>query len=238
MNLVRRIHPTAWLLAGGLLVGLTLAGTASAWLLHPATPVAREVRDLFYKAVLVTSFFFLVAEILLLVAVIRFRARPGVPAATFHENLRLEIVWTAIPTLAMIFLASPTFTTLKYMDTVPRSDLTIEVVGHQWFWEYRYPKYGVIFANEPLVIPAGKIVAADVTSIDVVHSWFVPDFGVKLDANPGRVNHTWFQVDKPGRYGGQCAELCGVLHAEMLITVNVVAPEEFERWIEQKKRGA
>ncbi len=240
MNRLNRIRP--WLLPGmivaGLVAGLTTAGPAFAWLLHPVTPVAHEVRDLFYKAVVVTSFFFLLAEFLLLIAVLKFRAKPGVPAATWHENVRLEIVWTAIPALAMVILSGPTFTTLKSMETVPQSDLTVEVIGHQWFWEYRYPKYGVVFANEPLVVPVGKIVAVDVTSIDVVHSWFVADFGVKMDANPGRINHTWFQVEKAGTYGGQCAELCGVLHGEMMITVNAVSPEEFERWIEQKKKGA
>jgi cytochrome c oxidase subunit II len=227
-----------WLAILGLVAGLLAAGTAGAWLLHPATPVAVEVRSLWYKAVAVTSFFLIIAEGLLLIVILRFRARPGVKAATFHENLRLELIWTAIPALAMVYLAGPSFSTLKYLETVPKSDLTVEIIGHQWFWEYRYPGYGVVFANEPLVIPAGKIVAADVTSIDVVHSWFLPDFGVKMDANPGRVNHTWFQVAKPGTYKGQCAELCGVLHAEMFITVNVVPPEEFARWIEQKKRGA
>jgi len=230
-------RPAPWLAALGLLTGLLVAGTAWAWLTAPATPVAVEVRNLWYKAVVVTSFFLLLAEGLLLVIVLRFRAKPGVKAATFHENVRLELLWTAIPAAALIYLAGPTFSTLKYLETVPKSDLTVEIIGHQWFWEYRYPGYGVVFANEPLVIPAGKIVAADVTSIDVVHSWFVADFGVKMDANPGRVNHTWFQVAKPGTYTGQCAELCGVLHAEMLVTVNVVPPEEFARWIEQKKRG-
>ena len=236
-NKKRRWLPPG-LLVLGVLASLAAAGTAHAWLMNPVTPVAHEVRDLFYKAVVVTSFFFLLAELLLLIAVLRFRAKPGIPAATFHENVRLEIVWTAIPTLAMIVLSGPTFTALKSMETVPQSDLTIEVIGHQWFWEYRYPKAGVIFANEPLVIPVGKVVAVDVTSIDVVHSWFVPDFGVKMDANPGRVNHPWFEVEKPGVYGGQCAELCGVLHGEMMITVNAVSPEEFERWLEQKKKGA
>ena len=240
MNRLNRMRP--WLLSGmivaGLAAGLFAAAPASAWLLNPVTPVAHEVRELFYKAVVVTSFFFILAELLLLIAVLKFRAKPGVPAATWHENVRLEIVWTAIPALAMVILSGPTFTTLKSMETVPQSDLTVEVIGHQWFWEYRYPKYGVVFANEPLVIPVGKIVAVDVTSIDVVHSWFVADFGVKMDANPGRINHTWFQVEKAGVYGGQCAELCGVLHGEMMITVNAVSPEEFERWIEQKKKGA
>ncbi len=228
------------LIAGiaGVLIALAAAGTAWAWLVNPVTPVAHDVRALFYKAVGVTMFFFLLAELILLVAIIRFRARPGVPAATFHENVKLEVVWTAIPTLAMIVLAGPSFQSLKYLETVPKSDLTVEIIGHQWFWEYRYPGQGVVFANEPLVIPVGRKVAADVTSIDVVHSWFVPEFGVKMDANPGRVNHTWFEVEKEGTFKGQCAELCGVLHAEMFITVNVVSPEEFERWLAEKKKGA
>lgn len=215
-----------------------LAGTAHAWLTNPVTPVAHEVRKLFWQAFAVTMFFFVLAEMILLVAIIKFRARPGVPPATFHDNVRLEILWTAIPTIAMVVLAGPSFQTLKYLETVPKSDLTVEIIGHQWFWEYRYPGHGVVFANEPLVIPSGKIVAADVTSIDVVHSWFVPEFGVKMDANPGRVNHVWFEVEKPGTYGGQCAELCGVLHGDMLINVNVVSPEEFERWLAEKKKGA
>ena len=221
-----------------LALAAVLAGTAHAWLTNPVTPVAHEVRQLFWQAFGVTMFFFVLAEMILLVAIIKFRARPGVAPATFHDNVRLEILWTAIPTIAMVVLAGPSFNTLKYLETVPKSDLTVEIIGHQWFWEYRYPGHGVVFANEPLVIPSGKIVAADVTSIDVVHSWFVPEFGVKMDANPGRVNHTWFEVEKPGIYGGQCAELCGVLHGDMMITVNVVSPEEFERWLAEKKKGA
>ena len=217
---------------------LLMAGPADAWLLHPATPVAREVRSLFYKAAGITAVFFILAEVLLLIAVLKFRAKPGVPAASWHENMKLEILWTAIPALAMVILAGPAFSTMKFMDTVPKSDVQIEIIGHQWFWEYRYPQYGITFANEPLVVPAGRVVAANLTSIDVVHSWFVPDFGIKVDTNPGRVNHTWFNVEEPGTYEGQCAELCGVLHGNMFITVNVVPPEEFERWIAQKKKGA
>jgi len=226
-------------LAAVVVAGVALsASPAGAWLVHPATSIARDVRGLFWKAVAITMFFFIVAEGILLVAVIKFRAKPGVPAAKFHENLRLEIVWTAIPTIAMVILSGPAFTTMKYMEEIPKSDVRIEIVGHQWFWEYRYPGTNVVFANEPLVIPAKRVVAADITSIDVVHSWFVPDFGIKRDANPGRVNHVWFQVDEPGTYEGQCAELCGVLHAQMFITVKVLPPDEYDRWLEQKKKGA
>ena len=240
MNGMNRPWTSLRIVAAALAVGagLLAAGAASAWILDPVTPVAHEVRTLFYKAVWITGGFFLLAEGLVLVLILRFRAKPGVPAATFHENVKLELVWTAIPAIAMVVLSGPTFTTLKYMETVPKSDLTVEIIGHQWFWEYRYPQLGVVFANEALVIPQGKIVAADVTSIDVVHSWFVPQFGVKMDANPGRVNHTWFQVERTGTFQGQCAELCGVLHGDMMINVKVVTPEEFDRWVEQKKKGA
>jgi cytochrome c oxidase subunit 2 len=217
---------------------LLFAGPAFAWIQHPVTPVAHEVRSLFWKAVAMTGGFVLLAEALLLVAIIRFRARPGLKAASFHDNVRLEVLWTAVPAVVLVVLSGPTFTTLHYLETVPKSDLTVEVIGHQWFWEYRYPQYGVVFANEPLIIPRGKIVAADITSIDVIHSWFVPQFGVKMDANPGRVNHTWFQVEETGTFHGQCAELCGVLHGDMHIVVKVIPPEEFERWIEQKKGGS
>lgn len=236
--MTNRTRWTLGILGFALAMTVVFASPAGAWLLHPATSIARDVRTLFYKAVAITAFFFILAEGILLVAVLKFRAKPGVPAAKWHENLKLEIVWTAIPTLAMVILSGPAFTAMSYMETVPKSDIRIEIVGHQWFWEYRYPDKGIIFANEPLVLPAGKKVAADITSIDVVHSWFVPDFGIKRDANPGRINHVWFQVDKPGTYEGQCAELCGVLHAQMFITVKVVTPEEFDRWVEQKKKGA
>lgn len=236
--MTRRSRNIAIVSAAIVLTALATAGTAYAWLVNPVTPVAHEVRTLFWKAFGVTMFFFLLAELILLVAVLRFRAKPGVPAARFHENVKLEIVWTAIPALAMVILAGPSFTTLKDLETVPKADLTIEIIGHQWFWEYRYPGEGVAFANEPLVVPYGKIVVANITSIDVIHSWFVPEFGVKMDASPGRVNHTWFKIEKPGVYKGQCAELCGVLHGQMLITVNAVTPEEFQRWLDQKKKGA
>lgn len=236
--MTRRSRNIALVSAAIVLTALATAGTAYAWLVNPVTPVAHEVRELFWKAFGVTMFFFIIAELILLVAVLRFRARPGVPAATWHENFKLEIVWTAIPAIAMVVLSGPSFTTLKNLETVPKADLTIEIIGHQWFWEYRYPGQGVAFANEALVVPYGKTVAANITSIDVIHSWFVPEFGVKMDANPGRVNHTWFKIEKPGVYKGQCAELCGVLHGQMLITVNAVTPEEFQRWLEQKKKGA
>ncbi|MGH7681620.1 MAG: cytochrome c oxidase subunit II transmembrane domain-containing protein, partial [Candidatus Eiseniibacteriota bacterium] len=117
--MTRRSRNIALVSAAIVLTALATAGTAYAWLVNPVTPVAHEVRELFWKAFGVTMFFFIIAELILLVAVLRFRARPGVPAATWHENFKLEIVWTAIPAIAMVVLSGPSFTTLKNLETVP-----------------------------------------------------------------------------------------------------------------------
>jgi cytochrome c oxidase subunit 2 len=207
------------------------------WLTNPEGPLAHSIRTNFYIAMALILPFMFLAEGLLLYGVVRFKAKPGGKPATFHENLRLEVLWTVIPALTLVITAVPTYQTMRKMEVPPKSDLVVAVVGHQFFWEYRYPKYGVSFAEEALVVPAGKVVTLNLSSVDVVHSWWVPAFGVKQDANPGRITNAWFQADRPGHYKGQCAELCGNLHAKMYIDVQVVTPEEFEKWIRQKKAG-
>jgi cytochrome c oxidase subunit 2 len=230
-----------FLLSGFVLFGFAAMGWADEpitnWLTSPEGPLARAVRSNFYFSMAAFLPFLILSEVLLVYAIFRFKAKPGGQAATFHENLRLEVLWTVIPALTLAITAIPTFKTMRAMEVPPKSDLVVAVIGHQFFWEYRYPKYGVQFAEEALVVPAGKVVTLNLSSVDVVHSWWVPAFGVKQDANPGRITHAWFQADNPGRYKGQCAELCGKLHAKMYIDVNVVAPEEFEQWI-MKKKGA
>jgi cytochrome c oxidase subunit 2 len=206
-------------------------GPITNWLQHPATPLAEEVRSTFWITVAMIMPFLLAAEGLLLFAIFRFKARPGVEPGTFHENVKLEIIWTILPAIALIVIAIPAFGTLKKMEVPPKSDLVVEVIGHQFFWEYRYPRYGIVLVEKPLVVPAGKVVTLNCTSVDVIHSWFVPAFGVKQDATPGRISHAWFKVNQPGTYKGQCAELCGNFHALMYITVQVVPPEEFDSWL-------
>lgn len=203
------------------------------WLHDPVTPVAMAVRSNFWIAFLLVLPFLLLPQILLAYSIWKFRAGRGHKAATFHENVKLEVVWTVIPALTLIVIAVPTYQTLRKMDVPPKSDLVVEVIGHQFFWEYRYPRYGIAFAGEPLVVPADQVVTLNCTSVDVIHSWWVPAFGVKQDANPGRVTHTWFKA-KPGKYKGQCAELCGDLHAEMLIDVTVLPEAEFAQWIKEQ----
>jgi len=205
------------------------------WLQDPATPLAKNVRNTFWFTMAMISPFLLMAEGLLLFSIFKFKNKPGRKPATFHENLKLEIIWTILPALTLIIIAIPAYGTLKKMEVPPKSDLVIEVIGHQFFWEYRYPKYDLVLVDKPLVVPEDKVVTLNLTSVDVIHSWFVPAFGVKQDATPGRISHAWFLAEEDGTYKGQCAELCGELHAKMYITVKVVDLEEFEEWLAKQK---
>lgn len=221
-----------------LVTGVALADQPiTTWLINPATPIAKEVRTLFFFTVALVMPFLIGPQILLAYTIWKYRESRGHKPATFHENLKLEVVWTIVPAITLILMAVPMYRTLHKMDVPPKSDLVVEVVGHQFFWEYRYPKYGVGIANEALVVPADKVVTLNCTSVDVIHSWWVPAFGVKQDANPGRITHTWFKADA-GKYKGQCAELCGALHGEMFINVNVVSEADFEAWIKTKLAAA
>jgi cytochrome c oxidase subunit 2 len=207
------------------------------WMIDPATPIAKEVRTLFFLTCALVMPFLLGPQILLAYTIWKYRESRGHKPATFHENLKLEIVWTIVPAITLVLMAIPMYKTLHKMDVPPKSDLVVEVIGHQFFWEYRFPKYGLGIANEPLVVPADKVVTLNCTSVDVIHSWWVPAFGVKQDANPGRITHTWFKADA-GKYKGQCAELCGALHGEMLIDVKVLPEAEFEQWVKTKLAAA
>lgn len=232
MKKIRVFFTTALLL-------VTLAASAGAeepitnWLVSPEGPLARDIRSNFFFSMVMIMPFLLLAEGLLLYCIVRFKAKPGGQPATFHENLRLEVLWTVIPALTLAITAVPTYKTMRAMEVPPKSDLVVAVIGHQFFWEYRYPRYDLILVDKPLVVPEDKVVTLNLTSVDVIHSWFVPAFGVKQDATPGRISNAWFKVEEAGTYQGQCAELCGELHALMYITVKVVEPEEFEEWLKK-----
>lgn len=188
------------------------------------------------------------------------RKSRGHKAATFHESTRLEVVWTIIPFFILVGMAYPSTTTLLRMDDVTNSDLTVKITGHQWKWEYEYPDQDVRFfsvlstpqaqihneakkdthylleVDKPLVLPVGKKVRLLVTGADVIHSWWVPQLGVKKDAIPGFINETWTRIDEAGTYRGQCAELCGKDHGFMPIVVQAVSDEEFKTWIGEQKK--
>lgn len=188
-------------------------------------------------------------------SMIAHRKSRGHKPATFHENIKVEILWTVIPFVILIGMAIPATSTLIAMEDTSESDVTVLVTGSQWKWHYRYFEHDVEYfsllatrpdqinnklpkgdnylleVDRPLVIPTGKKVRFLITSDDVIHSWWVPAFAVKKDANPGFINEAWTKVDEPGIYRGQCAELCGKDHGYMPIVVIAKEPAEYEAWI-------
>jgi cytochrome c oxidase subunit 2 len=168
--------------------------------------------------------------------VLRFRAKPGqteVPKQ-IHGSTKLEILWTAIPIAILISVAIPTVkTAFATMGRAENPDMTIRVVGHQWWWEFQYPDQKVTTANE-LIIPVGKKVDIELISDDVIHSFWVPKLAGKTDVIPNRLNHMWFQANETGLYYGQCAEFCGDSHAKMRFRVKVVSNEEYTAWVDTR----
>ena len=201
---------------------------------------------------------------LLLYAMIRFRRSKNPTPSRNSHNTTLEVVWTLLPVLILVAIAIPSIRLLRHQYTPPPADLTVKVTGHQWYWSYELPDHGVTFdsymlkeasdptrqanqrartdadgppmlaTDERLVIPAGKVVKFIVTADDVIHSFAVPAFWIKQDANPGQLHETWVKVDRPGVYFGQCSELCGARHGFMPIAVEAVAPAQFAQWVASK----
>ena len=197
--------------------------------------------------------------VLLAVCVLRFRASANpVPSRTSHNTL-IEVIWTVGPVVVLLCIAVPSFQLLTAQYSPPAEPaLTVKVTGHQWYWSYDYQNekkvsfdslllqagdrkadgksdigaYPRLLAvDNEMVVPVGKVVRLLVTSGDVIHSWTVPSFGVKMDAVPGRLNEAWFKVDRPGIYYGQCSELCGQNHAFMPIAVRAVTEDQYTTWI-------
>jgi cytochrome c oxidase subunit 2 len=205
-------------------------------MLDPVTPIAHEVRSYTIFLVAMTLPYLILPQVLLLYCIFKFGKKPGARPATFHENIRLEVVWTIVPALTLVLLAIPAYGLIKKIENMPEADVNVQVIGHQFYWEYRYPDFNDIrISEEPLVIPVNKTVVADMTSVDVNHAWWVPAFGIKMDTVPGRTTQVWFNVEREGWFKGQCAELCGTLHSKMLIDVHVVSQEEFDAWIAKKQ---
>ena len=189
-------------------------------------------KDVFWWALGV----FVLVEGLLLVAIARFRARPGAAEPKpVHGHTVLEISWTLAPALILVFIAVPTMRTIfSTAGHAPEGALRVEVIGHQWWWEYRYPTLNISAYNE-LHIPVGTPVQLDMTSADVIHSFWVPRLGGKRDLIQGRTNRIAFRADSTGEYSGQCAEFCGVSHANMRLRVFVQSDSVFQRWVDQQR---
>jgi len=246
-------------MAVALVVAGVLAAAASAAQPHPwqlgmqppATPV-KDRLNAFHNELLVITF--LIAAFvmgLLLYVIVRFdHRRNPVPSHTSHNPV-IEILWTVVPVLILVIIAIPSFKLMYYMDRVPNPDMTIKVTGHQWYWSYEYPdQKGLAFdsniiqqadlkpgqlrlleVDNPLVVPVHTNVRVLVTSTDVIHSWFIPSFGVQEYAIIGRLNESWFNVDREGVYYGECNQICGVNHAFMPIKIVALSKEAFQRWL-------
>lgn len=223
---------------GGLGSGLLGCAAQAPSILSPISPKGRAEAELFWFILLITAGVFVLVETLLLYAVFRFRARdPQAVPPQIHGNNTLEISWTTATALGLAVIFAMTWRTMTATSTPPADALPVKVIGHQWWWEFQYPTLGVTTANE-LVIPVGRPVRAIVTSADVIHSFWVPQLGGKMDAIPGRENVLWLQADVEGTYYGQCAELCGISHANMRVRVRVVSEAEFQRWVEAQQAPA
>lgn len=235
-----------------------LAGQPEPWQLgfqDPASPIASELYT-FHELLLViiTAITVFVLGLLAYICV-RFneKANPN-PSKTTH-NTTIEVIWTVVPVLILGVIAYPSLAALTNITTIPeKSDVTIKVVGYQWYWGYEYPDHGISFDSnmikdrtdlngEPyllavdnkVVVPQGGVVKVQLTAADVIHAWAIPALGVRLDAIPGRLNETWFKATKTGVFYGQCSELCGRGHGFMPIAVQVVTPEEYEAWLVRAK---
>lgn len=194
--------------------------------------------------------------VLLIIIMVRFNAtRNPTPSRTTHNTL-IEVLWTAIPVLILVVIAIPSFKLLFYQLNLPPAEVTVKATGNQWFWSYTYPDNGnfefnsilvptdklkpgqlrLLTVDNEMVVPVNKVVRVQTIGADVIHSFAVPSFGIKIDSVPGRLNETWFKATREGVYYGQCSELCGRDHAFMPIAVRVVSEQAFNAWVEDAKK--
>ena len=220
-----------------------------------ATELARQFQSLSHFVHGIMFAIVGLVVVLIAIVVIRYNSRANPTPARFTHNSKLEIAWTLVPVLILIVIGSFSLPVLFRQMEIPDPDLTIKTTGNQWFWSYEYPDYEMSFdslmlpredlaaygytddvyllaTDTAMVVPVGAVVKMQVTGSDVIHSWTVPSFGVKLDAVPGRLAELWFQVEEEGIYFGQCSELCGLNHTYMPITVKAVSQEAYDAWLD------
>ncbi len=238
--------------------------TDSIHLQEQMTPIGQEaVRFHNYILVPMMFLISIFVLILLVWVILRYRAAANpTPSRTSHNTV-IEVIWTLVPVLVLVAIAVPSIRLLAHQYSPPKADLTVKAIGNQWYWTYQYPDNGdfevvsnmlkekdqvkpgerfrtdadgprLLAVDERMVVPAGAVVKVITTGADVIHSFAMPAFWVKMDAIPGRLNETWFKVDKPGVYFGQCSELCGARHAYMPIAIEVVTPAQYAQWVASK----
>ncbi len=206
----------------------------------PNSPLAKPISDVFTIVLLLGLGVFLLIAGLVTFAIIRYRRRPGDDTEPIQSagNFRLEVAWTAGPLLLGIGLMVLTFTTMGASDPAKPTgqEVDLEVIGHQWWWEYRYLKDNVVTANE-LHIPVGQRLYVRFKSSDVIHGWWVPQLGRQMQINPDHVNYTWLQSDKAGLFYGACTQYCGGPHAWMLLQVIAQPQDQYDQWLQQQKQA-
>ena len=224
---------------------------------NPATDLMGSVVGLHNVILIVMSLITVFVLFLLFYVSFRFSAKRNPIPSTRTHNTVVEVLWTAIPIVILVVLAIPSFKLLYQQEKSENYDMTVKVIGHQWYWEYEYPDHGdfyfesymiqdedleegdlrLLTVDNPLVIPANKNIQILITAGDVLHSWAVPSMGLKTDAVPGRLNETWVNVKEPGIYRGQCSEICGSGHGFMPVVVKVLPEREFMAWANEAKNN-
>jgi cytochrome c oxidase subunit 2 len=234
------------------------AGEPTPWQMgfqEPASPTMVEIISFHNKLLWVITAISLFVLGLLIWVVYRYReSKNPTPSKTTHNTL-IEIIWTGVPVLILVALFVPSYKLMVFADRVEDADMTLKVIGHQWYWSYEYPDHGnftfdaIMVAEEDLedkskrlmetdnrvVLPVGKKIRLLLTADDVLHAWGVPSLGIKLDTVPGQVNETWVEIMRPGVYYGFCSELCGLNHTFMPIAIEAVSEDDFKAWVEKAK---
>ena len=230
------------LLAGALLLLATVVLAACSdpqTTLEPRSDSADRIDDIYRLVFWLAGIVFVLVLAATLVFSLWFRERPGREAKQIHGNTRLEVIWTLIPVVIIAVIAVPTFQAIIDEDSdPPENALTVEAVGHQWWFEFNYPEYGISTSNE-LHIPVDRAVAFDLEAVDVIHSFWIPQLAGKIDMIPGRTNTLWFTPNevRAEPYLGQCAEFCGLSHANMRFRVYVHTQADFEAWVQKMQAG-
>jgi cytochrome c oxidase subunit 2 len=206
--------------------------------LKPAGPVARKIDSLFTFTFWFALAVFILVEFGVVYLIWRYRHRDDRPEPVqVHGNTRLELTWTILPAIALMIVAVPTFKAIFDLARTPKDPIRVTVIGHQFWWEYRYTDLGVVAANE-LHMPTNRPVYLTLESADVIHSFWIPKLGGKHDVEPGRVSRISYTADKPGVYLGQCVEFCGLSHANMRLRGFAESPEDFDKWVAAQRTSA
>ncbi|NOI59901.1 cytochrome c oxidase subunit II [Vibrio coralliilyticus] len=259
---MKRLQVSLWQLINLLFVGFATSVNAEENTLNMTrgvTGISNEVYDLHMLIFYICCAIAVVVFGAMFYSMYHHRKSKGAVAANFHESTKVEVIWTVIPITILVLMAIPATRTLVAMEDTSQSDLTIKVTGSQWKWHYSYFGEDVEFfsllatsqkaidgieekgahylleVDNPLVLPINRKVRFLLTSDDVIHSWWVPDFAVKKDTIPGFINEAWTRIDEPGVYRGQCAELCGRAHGFMPVVVHAMEEDKYDAWLLAKK---